>query len=741
MLNIQIKGEFIDLQPGEEVVLSLAAGKLGQLETRQGISSYEVTVPLTQKFQRLTGFDGTTTGAESVVNTRIPANICRGISVIQKGFIQISRYDTKNRTATLNFFAGNVNWFEVFKGLNLRELDLTKEVTSYSAGSFIGRGDAEYTDGIAFPFVDMGLIDQRDQAVENFYGILEFYPAVYRKYVLEQAASQNGYILTGSLMNSQKFARDVVMWDGESTSVSKASKDAYKMTVNAERSADSDTGPLNGFLNIEDDAQGQTLYDVNTINASAANDTITVNRSAKVRLNFQIDFNFFDLGFTNVAFITIESTQTTFTDSQKVNIFETLVPGSRQSEDFSFIRNFSLDIIMTPDDSLKFNYLVGISNPTVRTRYRQQVTIKTELIEAMPIANAFLAPQDLLPDLTVAELFKEVAIDYAGLIQYNPDTQAIIFNTFNDLKSNVNRAVNWTNKLDSIEGYSLDFVEGVTDYGQSNFFRRNNGIGDGSLTIDNDFLTPDNDIFESEFEGSENVNRYALALASIPKYFIDSEDVDVNNIADDGNGILAVSLDDVNDFEQFDLVTFDGDIESTYPATYQVARVDNDANEIIINATYISVSVGNSSLKQIEADEIGNRVLLLEQLDVSDITDQDINIEGQAIKTVKVGTYKVSNIGEAQTETDSLAYASSGQVNEDQTQAYILTEAYRVASEMLNKNSYLRANFLLDDSDISNLDFAVPVYLGNAGLQGYYYLDEIEEYNGMRALCNLIKLD
>jgi len=67
---------------------------------------------------------------------------------------------------------------------------------------------------------------------------------------------------------------------------------------------------------------------------------------------------------------------------------------------------------------------------------------------------------------------------------------------------------------------------------------------------------------------------------------------------------------------------------------------------------------------------------------------------------------------------------------------------YTALIESLNQAKVLKADFNLNATDINNLDFTIPIYLDvpSESINGYFYLNKIENYKGNITKCEIIRL-
>ena len=97
-------------------------------------------------------------------------------------------------------------------------------------------------------------------------------------------------------------------------------------------------------------------------------------------------------------------------------------------------------------------------------------------------------------------------------------SKTVYIDKFEIVKDNIVNAIDWTDKIDLSREIEVDYTELVSDYGRRNLYKYtpnndaenslgnldnlNTDIGDGQFNIDNDFISKEEEIFQSSFSSS-----------------------------------------------------------------------------------------------------------------------------------------------------------------------------------------------------------------------------------------------
>lgn len=128
----------------------------------------------------------------------------------------------------------------------------------------------------------------------------------------------------------------------------------------------------------------------------------------------------------------------------------------------------------------------------------------------------YLTPSTMLPDVKQADFIKSYLKLFSGVITVDENTKVVKLNQFNDIRNNINNAVDWSGKVDFTDDYITDFE---LDYAQNNFLKYKDDdsvikpVGtDYNAVIQNENLTVNKDLISVDFSATENVSRFSYTF-------------------------------------------------------------------------------------------------------------------------------------------------------------------------------------------------------------------------------------
>jgi hypothetical protein len=128
----------------------------------------------------------------------------------------------------------------------------------------------------------------------------------------------------------------------------------------------------------------------------------------------------------------------------------------------------------------------------------------------------YLTPSTMLPNVKQADFIKNYLKLFSGVITVDENTKVVKLNQFNDIRNNLNNAVDWSGKVDFTDDYITDFE---LDYAQNNFLKYKDDdsvikpVGtDYNAVIQNENLAVNKDLISVDFSATENVNRFSYTF-------------------------------------------------------------------------------------------------------------------------------------------------------------------------------------------------------------------------------------
>jgi hypothetical protein len=148
-------------------------------------------------------------------NFKTPCSINVNSEVVMKGFLQLRKI---KKLVNVDH-QGNLIYYEVVIFNNtvdlmteigekkLNELDLDELTHSYNFNNVVYSWTQSYANGWVYPMYGL-------PGTGNIYGVTDFYPAYYSKYLLEKIFQEAGFGITGSLLTNSQFEKEILPFVG-----------------------------------------------------------------------------------------------------------------------------------------------------------------------------------------------------------------------------------------------------------------------------------------------------------------------------------------------------------------------------------------------------------------------------------------------------------------------------------------------------------------------------------------------
>ena len=313
-----------------------------------------------------------------------------------------------------------------------------------------------------------------------------------------------------------------------------------------------------------------------------------------------------------------------------------------------------------------------------------------------------------LPEIPIEKLIKDIMFQHGVISQYNANTKTITFSKLDEVSNNVYKAVDWTNKIDHSKLPEVDFLRLVRGYSKISRFEYIQDeedlqikafntasalpFGNGQIEIKNDFISESSAVYESSFSGS--VSRWSFPY--------DLADSDKQNLI-----VPYIPL-----FKQ------KGDSEQIEFETVEPAP------RMLIDAGFIAFS------------EISRNNPSVKFGDFNGSTSGDSTGVGYCYfaKPYVDGATTLNKY------KDTLAFDNPVEGVFDGNS--LIQKNFSFLKKVLNKSFTFSPYVILTPSEVSKIDFSVPRYLNLKRANGYFYIDEIYQYQGKATpvLCHLVKI-
>lgn len=483
-VELFINGSIIELSDKTNIGLTFQRNNIAELQTRQGNTSNEFSVPKTQSNQIAFENSDNVNSATYFPYRKLDAKITQnGIEIMPEAVASIEEADKNYKVIVNN---GVTSFFDLLGEKKLSDLDLSASdhQWSMSSGNVIDftRDDWRYL------LIDWG---------NNFNGIAtsiranadRLIPVMFVKYLLEKCCSEVGYSVYGSFVDDSKYPRLLYTPDSffhtEEWLDSKLKRGVIQTNYNLITS----DAPLDG-------SSITTVYNIlNTLadppemtGAGYLSYTPTENIFGNLSFNCLVEQISVspDPSFLSFDIIRLSDSSVVATTG---DIVADLLFGSILSVSIA-----TGNIMMYPSDTFQFRCTMtynrispGIT-PQVRI-YKDGVGQFTPYKEihygtAIDMASVYVTTQK--------NFIKDVLKMYCLNVYVNETTKKVRIDFFNDVKKNIPNAIDWSKKVDMKVIPVLSYSFG--NYAQKNNFKwKDNefvtkGFGDYYFLVDNEKL-------------------------------------------------------------------------------------------------------------------------------------------------------------------------------------------------------------------------------------------------------------
>jgi hypothetical protein len=325
------------------------------------------------------------------------------------------------------------------------------------------------------------------------------------------------------------------------------------------------------------------------------------------------------------------------------------------------------------------------------------------------IENGFapqISPEKLLPKITQAKFVKDVLIRSGAITQYNANAKILTVDKFEDIENNINKSVDWSNKVDLLGNRGVNYTKLLGNYGRSTYLRYkdvndkdpymfaaslsgNLSLGDGVIRIDNEMIDKEKELYTSPFSGAAQV------LSFDDKFYMPYIATHIRQPNSDNTG-------------------------------FEYKHNPTNARAFILAPNYNFVNTNNANQSGIY---IHNPELELRVRYVSMPFAYFAKVPATAV---------VLNNNEIDKLSNTLAFRNK----DEYTGQPLLSKNYQLQQSILNRPMYLSIFMNLNALDVSRLDHMTPIYLKYTDTSGYFYVDSVEQYrgDGTPTQVNLVKI-
>lgn len=692
MRELWLNDQLCELDEKTKIALSKQVNTLNELQDRQSDFTNTFKLPSSGNNLRIVGFANRVSSDSINPYSKIPARYIENGSELVNGTAIVEGYDG---TINVTLYSGNFNFFDLIEDKSLRDLDFSECDHVFNLdGVEDGSPGASYI----YPLIQWGAIKNNTDNIDIRYQL----PAIKFSLILDKIIEATGFNKYGGVFYSTHYqslylpiVSDTLF--NEEDVLESYSFEAHKtnQVINPGSGA-----PIIIFNKYDTgDAFNSSLGWYNGWRWTAGNKT-----SGKIRVRLFMSTPYTPPGDGKVLDLVTVSLRINgvYKEIFKRKVFH--------GDPYNPLTTF----IYEEDRDFKVGHYVEVY---IQSAYSNTITILSDgtlfgspdqysyfsvIAKNTILLNQTIVINDLIPDIKQKDFIKDLFYLYGVIPSVDYFTKTASFIQFREIpgkrepmKKKTLRTKDWSLKLDLSSGYNISYRFG--SYGQINYLNwaqdddRDENIGRGIISINDNTLQKESDLLGTTL---------AASLPQ-PNFF----------------GEVGVNI---KRFTQFEADSYDNTItyhlsdKVLYNTFIYTAKGDTSGN-LPTNGTY-----WNLDEYQFEQTESSSpRLVLLRPLGSS--------------KTYTDGTT-------TRTISDPyIAYFQDPAQPFDLGFTYLVSENYKDLAHVLNKTKIVTAKFNLKESDVKNLDFFTPVWVGYFG--DYFYINQVSNYiNGSLTTCELVRL-
>ena len=639
MVELLVEGKSLDVFPNEVISLVLAINDLASIKNREGNYSNKFEIPSTSSNNKVLGYPNELnliTGFRPT-KSRNAVILIDGLD-IERGFIQVEQYNSKSKSFNVSFFSGNTDWMDDISDRKLSEIKLSKYDHVWSAANVAA--SMSNTEGYIYPLIDYG---RYFPTSDNNTELVNWMPAMYTHTLVRQMFADIGWKVGGSTFLDPIFNKHIIPFSLKEINVSQDILDNNGFGSQNATGSYAKGSPII----FPDVVSGNNLgnYD-NTTGVYTATESFTA---------------------SIYAYWFYSSSKPAASTRIQIR-----VNGSVVLQVSGWVIQGSIGI--SQGDTVHISVNATNQEGTNGTKIQNNKFYLTPLNEISD--GVTLRISDTLPDMTQEDFIKTIFNQFGIIFTSDNLSKTVYLNRFEDIKNNIGKAIDWTDKVDISRDIEIDYTELVSGYGKVNTYGYEKNVdnqitpsvkpfgGNGSFVINNDFLSKEEEIFNSEFTYSDNKVAFngRINLMYIPRF---TSHV-INEKSPDFDPLPRCSI-CVNDISV-------SDIFSGLETSLNIVGDNGTSNVTTVPYTYFNASF--------------------------------------------YGIPDVDDVNQSLSFGDNIIPKGHRNLLESYYPDYI---------NILNNPRRVTGYFLLNERDINNLDFLVPIYLGGQ-LNNYFYINKVSDY-------------
>lgn len=730
-MMIRANGEYLEFN--DPIEIERQAKLFENISETDGDFSYDFTLLDTNHNRRALGFP-LADNASKLVYQQIPCDLINDDGQkVYDGFLRIERSDKDGLECS--FFSGNSNWFGLLTGpmsdIDFSDLDVDQTISNilvYRAA----------TSGIVFPIVDNGLLIRRGYRQIK---VEDFVAGVYVNTVFKRIFQHHSIKIEGELLDDPLYNSMITQSNNKSQDEIDANSSYVQKTSTTARPGEN----VRYKLTFQNDSV-YPYYD-------GSNDPFDLAGSryiapAKMRIHLEASFvpQIVDGSYNERIYIYINGAYPGFVDIglPAGGLYNSATPGDQD--------NFTLDRVI----DLEAGDILELYGEWQQSTGSTQNDVLRGWMKVTPTYIYKVFGNAAVPrKWTQQQYISNILRLFNVITKFDNITKTLTFNFFDKIKSK--EPIDISEFVSDIE---VDFTDFISNYGKRNLFGYNEVDFDdlrnynvqnffkyaqGSIDVDNDFLSESETIVESDFSNPIGYINPAFDMSMERLTLTDAE-------ANESIEVTGVSLVTTwarfaiptNIFLDKDLVRISDSTNPTYNGDWVIDSIGSGYIEVYGLPFDTDATATITRLLPTYADT--DDVYLLVNIPFYLVTNfsgfNNVRFDDFDQTEFSIAFFNLLQTGRV-INTDYKQSLSFGAIsNPLQYQRTLLDSYWSLPARVLNDPVKLFAPSHLPNKTFNDIDFLRPITIKALETSNMYYANRITGYENSSRECvvELIKL-
>lgn len=690
MTELFINDEQLELYPNAGVGITYSVGSVLNLNFRSGYYTNKFNIPKTANNNAILGFLFSANSESEFPYQQNKVDMyVDGVAVILQGTAVV---EESSEDYVVYVTSGNVDFFDLLKNVTIADLDLS-DYDHVSTVANFGTYRTN-TSGVIYPLIESGIdepcVENENQpTVGNFVQRVyngRIFPAMYVKTILERIETYTDYQIKGNFLDTTFYDKAVLLANNFYKEIDETKQ--RMLRVNSDSTFFTSASRSYGSAYTAEKVATQIAFNDDdfviplTTTVFQPDKLVTYKVEIKLELTWRVPLG--NGGVTKLEFAIAECNS----GGTYIGVADFYTEDEKTV--WNELKTGTVPVLTDVDISYEAEYYVQVDGASSPQKYFRPYLIET--IDAQGTTGSFQSQLTIKDGSSLT--FSELEAIYPN---ENVDMNLCFTQKATDVMKDIIKMQNLIVQTDNIEkSLNLNVFDTLTDNIQSG------NVIDWSDKVD---------------------LSYTPKISFVADGFAQSNKFTYKN--DDSLRSGYLSIDNLNIQTEATVVTLSSTaVESEY-------SYDN-----ALGVTYYmpKTPLVNPDLISLQPLKGGDTYFLL--MDIKNAANHTIHV--QNVTTSTVGTITDNAIYSLNLP---FAYFYDASQVDSLDWTNLLEQNYKVNERIFDKLKEVHLYFMLTSSDISVIDFSIPIYLDIPNIKGFFYLNKIENFKEKKSIkCELIRL-